>query len=359
MRLFVGKSARIYSRQPLWQMCSELYSCFSVGHLEQIVEDQIAEREVTDIRGQFGWIGETCILGDFSIYKKLCAMTKRKRKKIKTNNSNNGCGFGYAYRGVASLMVMHKRFDLLINYPHDRVSFAESPLTMLSFGIVPIKTIYCYQHFKKMGIPNVAVALSDLKIVDCLKTLWVLIWSTKFAKVLCNPTFDLIAAKNYLETRKYLIEMFNNQSKFEECWFVIGEEKQDDESIKTKRWKQFKMIVQGLFTIPYYYMKKEKNKDGSRSRQLNELFEIDYVMLDSYLDEFGRTVEEFNDYYKRLFLIFRENESNAFDKPIIDDIIMESFKPYKHLLNMKEIQSFKFPNITDSKSFIDQLFHMF
>ena len=66
----------------------------------------------------------------------------------------------------------------------------------------------------------ICVFLFYLKILRCL------IWSTKFAMALCNPRFDLFAAKNYLETRKYLMEIFNNQSKFEEYWFVITEEKQ-------------------------------------------------------------------------------------------------------------------------------------
>ena len=99
------------------------------------------------------FVSETCVRGDFLIYQKSIALD---------GQENEGYDFGYVYRGVACAMIMYKRFDLLVDYPQDQVSFAESPLTMLSFGILPIKTIYCYRHFKRMGIPNVTVGLSDL-----------------------------------------------------------------------------------------------------------------------------------------------------------------------------------------------------
>ena len=44
----------------------------------------------------------------------------------------------------------------------------------------------------------------------CLKMLWSLIWSTKFAVVFCSLRFDLFAARNYIETRDILIDMFND-----------------------------------------------------------------------------------------------------------------------------------------------------
>ena len=80
-------------------------------------------------------------------------------------------------------------------------------------------------------------------------------------------------------------------------------------------------------------------------------------MFNVYVDEFTTSVDMFDDYYHRLSIIFPEN--NAFDKPIIDEIIVDRFKPHKHLLNMEEIQTFELPSINDSKSFVHQLFHMF
>ena len=115
---------RCYPTQQLWQNCDELNSCFSLGYLLVGVFMFPEEEHSGDTHGRLGWIGETCIFGDFSIYEKYEQMVKQKRKEIEENTSNDTFTFGYAYRGVASAMVMHKRYELLYNYSHDPLWFA-------------------------------------------------------------------------------------------------------------------------------------------------------------------------------------------------------------------------------------------
>ena len=59
------------------------------------------------------------------------------------------------------VLHLHKRFDLLYYYPQDQVLFVESPLTMLSFAILPIKTARYYQYFNLMNLPD-----NDLRSVN-------------------------------------------------------------------------------------------------------------------------------------------------------------------------------------------------
>ena len=116
------------------------------------------------------------------------------------------------------------------------------------------------------------------------------------------------------------------------------------------------MIIQVLFTIPHYYLKLEKDEEGWR--RVNKHFEKEYSTRDIYLDEICDTIEDFDRYYSNLKQVLPGKD--VFDKPFIDDIIIDNFKKHQDLLNMQDVQAFKRPKMTvRPEKFVRDLFDMY